>query len=250
MAKNALIDLLEPLFRSWVLSWLVERKDETSGSDVVAAGTHMPLKSRIWAQQKLRQMGLNTASRDYEIFPPAMVRAVRDYQVMRGLYVDGILGPQTWKALTAEKVNQVKLPGTRWFDEAQKLVGTTEISGAKHNPLIVQMFATSGHPQITDDETAWCAAFVNYCLSKAGLKGTGKLNARSFLQWGKAIEKPVKGAVAVFSRGDPNGWQGHVAFCTGRTKDGYIEVLGGNQGNSVNAAWYPTGRLLGYRWPL
>lgn len=220
-------------------------------------GTHLPLEWRVWAQRKLRELGLNTATKDYELLPPAVVSAVKAYQRIKGLYVDGIIGPQTWNSLTEQPEGKLTIDpapepvqGLPWFNVAQKLIGLSEIAGGEHNPLILKMFAASGHSWVKDDETSWCAAFVGYCLDKAGLKGTGELNARSYLDWGNKVDKIEKGAVAVFWRESPDSWKGHVAFCTGRVKPGYIEVLGGNQSNSVNKAWYPTDRLLGLRMPI
>lgn len=85
-------------------------------------------------------------------------------------------------------------------------------------------------------------------LKRAGIAGTGKLNARSYLQWGEKLDKPVPGCVVVFSRGNPKGWQGHVAFYVGEDAEN-IEVLGGNQKNAVNVSPYRKKKFLGYRWP-
>lgn len=134
-----------------------------------------------------------------------------------------------------------------WLAGARKLVGLKEIVGSKHEKQIVAFFAEAGNPGVKDDETAWCAAFVGAMLKKAGVKGTGKLNARSYLQWGVKIDQPRVGCIVVFKRGN-SAWQGHVAFYL-RTVGNRIEVLGGNQGNAVSIAQYPKSALLGYRWP-
>jgi uncharacterized protein (TIGR02594 family) len=88
---------------------------------------------------------------------------------------------------------------------------------------------------------------VDATLAQAGKQGTGKLNARSYLDWGQEVNEPQMGDIAVFSRGDPNGWQGHVGFFKGYNPDGTINVLGGNQGNSVSVRPYSADRLLGFR---
>ena len=136
-----------------------------------------------------------------------------------------------------------------WLDEAYKDEGLKEIPGSKHNPKVLAMYEEAGHGWVDNDEVAWCAAAVNAWLKRAGYIGTMSLAARSFLKWGKSLNKePRRGAIAVFNRGTKS-WQGHVAICTGRTKRGYIEVIGGNQNNAVNVKWYPTSRLLDTRWP-
>ena len=123
-----------------------------------------------------------------------------------------------------------------------------EWAGSDHNPKIVQMFADVGHSWVKDDETAWCAAFVGSMLKRSGLPHTGKLNARSYLNWGVGVplEMAERGDLVVFTRGDPNGWQGHVGFYSGHD-DKYVYVLGGNQSNQVNIKPYSRKRLLGVR---
>jgi hypothetical protein len=71
--------------------------------------------------------------------------------------------------------------------------------------------------------------------------------ARSFMDWGQPVQQPQRGDVAVFSRGDPNGPYGHVGLFEGIGPDGKIQVLGGNQGDSVSVAGFDPSSLLGFR---
>jgi len=134
------------------------------------------------------------------------------------------------------------------YTVAQGYLGLKEWPGAKHNPAVLALYAKAGHAEIHDDETPWCAAFVGAVLAEAGERGTGALNARSYLKWGEAVElaDAQQGDVLVFWRGSKDGWQGHVGFFVGR-KGRDVLVLGGNQGNEVSIKPYPTGRLLGVR---
>lgn len=134
-----------------------------------------------------------------------------------------------------------------WMPVAWTEFGQSEIAGAGTNPRIAAYFRRAGHPEIRDDETAWCAAFVGACLEDAGLKSTRSLAARSYLTWGAAIEQPVPGAVTVLSRGsDPS--LGHVGFLAGFT-DARVYLLGGNQSDSVSIAAFDRSRVLGFRLP-
>lgn len=135
----------------------------------------------------------------------------------------------------------------KWLVAARELVGLKEIVGSRHEAKVLKFYAEAGHSWVKDDETAWCAAFANAMLGRAGIKGTGSLAARSFLSWGEKLAKPRVGCIVVFKRGSSS-WQGHVAFFI-REVSGKIEVLGGNQGNAVSIAKYPKSSLLGYRWP-
>lgn len=134
-----------------------------------------------------------------------------------------------------------------WLVPAKELVGLKEIVGSKHEAKILEFFAEAGHPEIHDDETAWCAAFVGAMLRRGGYASSGALNARSYLTYGDALKVPRRGCIAVFSRGT-SGWEGHVAFFL-RDLGERIEVLGGNQGNAVSITTEPKTALLGYRWP-
>lgn len=127
------------------------------------------------------------------------------------------------------------------YNALQSMIGKGEADAA------IQDYLTTGGQNLDPQTTAWCAAAVNASLSKAGVQGTGSNMARSFLDWGSAVDKPQVGDLAVFSRGDPNGVFGHVGFFDGYNEDGTIRVLGGNQGDSVSVSSYSPSNLLGFR---
>ena len=124
--------------------------------------------------------------------------------------------------------------------------GVKEIAGDQHNPEILKYFQETGHEWVKDDETAWCSAFLNWVCQKAGLEHSGALNARSWLNVGCEVEAPELGDIVIFSRGNPEGWQGHAGIFIRKTKD-VIYVLGGNQGNEVKISTYQKSKLLGFR---
>lgn len=115
----------------------------------------------------------------------------------------------------------------------------------------LQKFLAEGGANIDPSKTAWCAAFVNATLAKAGNGGTGSNMARSFLNWGQAVQQPQVGDVVVLERGKPP--FGHVGFFAGFAPDGSIQILGGNQGGAsqggggVTVSNFPASRVLGYR---
>lgn len=135
-----------------------------------------------------------------------------------------------------------------WLDTAKKYIGTKEVAGASHNATILKMYANVGFPEVKDDETAWCAAFVGSVLKEAGLPYMKSLAARSYLKYGKELKQPKAGAIVVFWRGKPDGWQGHVAFVS-HFDDTWVYCVGGNQSNQVNVTKFDRKRVLGYRWP-
>lgn len=133
-----------------------------------------------------------------------------------------------------------------YIDAGRAMVGMGERT---HTREISEFIRTFAGIEIDPRQTAWCAAFVNAVLGVEGIEGTGRLNARSFLNFGTPVDEPRVGDVVVFSRGDPDGWQGHVGFFSGYDENGNILVLGGNQSDSVSVASYSASRLLGVRRP-
>lgn len=134
-----------------------------------------------------------------------------------------------------------------WLDHAWAELGQREIAGSSSNARIADYIRRAGHPQVADDSTPWCAAFVAACLESAGIAGTGSLLARSYLSWGEETMAPPLGAVTVLSRGsDPA--LGHIGFLVGETDDGLM-LLGGNQSNAVSVERFPRNRLLAFRVP-
>src|SRR5215204_5549591 len=116
-----------------------------------------------------------------------------------------------------------------YLKAAFSVLGLSEIQGARHEKKVLAMYAASGHPEIHDDETPWCAAFVGWSLQHGGLKGTNSLLAISYAKYGTALNKKntiPRGAIAVWKRVGGN----HVNFVL--DDDGvYVVCLGGNQDN-------------------
>lgn len=132
------------------------------------------------------------------------------------------------------------------YQLAKTEIGTVEWADGS-NPKVVAYFKDAGHHEVSDDATAWCAAFVGAMLARAGMKGTGKLNARSYLDWGVPVDRAAarEGDIVIFKRGNSS-WQGHVGFFV-RDNGSTITVLGGNQSNAVSRQAYPSANLLGIR---
>ena len=122
------------------------------------------------------------------------------------------------------------------------------------NPIILAMLRLDNEwPQ--NDEVPWCSALMNYICWLARLPRSKSLMARSWLTVGKGItlEQAEPGDVIILKRG--TGEQpgpevlkapGHVGFYAGRFGE-FIEVLGGNQSDTVKISRYPVKRLLGVR---
>jgi uncharacterized protein (TIGR02594 family) len=197
--------------------------------------------------------------------------AVVRFQKARHLTADGVVGAKTWAALgqspSASAPKQVALaaPAARsagredvpWMDIASEEVGETEEKGAGRNNSRIVEYHSATSLRAKDDETPWCSSFVNWVMKEAGYTGTNNALAKSWLDWGETLDSPRYGAITVIKRkgaqsdaatGSSTGY--HVAFYVGSTSS-HIELLGGNQGDSVKSSRFALGsyEVCGYRWP-
>jgi uncharacterized protein (TIGR02594 family) len=137
--------------------------------------------------------------------------------------------------------NRFEIP---WLAKALQEYGTSEIAGIKNNPRIIE-YHSKTKLEAKDDETSWCASFLTWCLESSGYKSTKSAWARSYLDYGIKLDKPVPGCIVIYDRG--NGF-GHVHFYLYEKGDN-IYGVGGNQSDMVNVSAYGKSRVLGYRWP-
>lgn len=128
-----------------------------------------------------------------------------------------------WKALASDPA---------YLKAAFGDLGLSEIPGKRHSARVLELFKSSGHPEIKNDETAWCAAAVGGWLAESGYPNSGSLMARSYGKYGRAVDlksKVPRGAIIVWPRGAPP--SGHVNICL--EDDGtYLTCIGGNQSNA------------------
>jgi uncharacterized protein (TIGR02594 family) len=219
-------------------------------------------------QRRLQELAYRPGPAD-AIFGPRTEAAVRAFQRDSGLVVDGIVGPRTRANLEAPQCRQTTRPmqpsaprppsqpapsppgEPRWLAIARREICTREAAlGPQPNPRIVEYHqVTSLRAQ--DDRTPWCASFVSWVLEQTGIRSTRSARAKSYLNWGSALDHPRVGAITVFHRGSgapSSRGPGHVGFFI-EDRGHSIGLLGGNQGNHVNIKSYSKSRLLAYRWP-
>lgn len=129
-------------------------------------------------------------------------------------------------------------------------IGLREIPGAKDHPTIVKWGKDAGIDWWNNDDDAWCAVAVNGALVNAGYPSTKSALARSFVKYGKRLDKPKRGAIVVMPRGS-NPTFGHVAVVDEVLSNGYLKTVNGNVGNMMKVSTYHVDQLLpnGIRWP-
>ena len=92
----------------------------------------------------------------------------------------------------------------------------------------------------------WCATFMNMVLAKVGYAGTNSDAAKSFAYYGRRINEPRVGAIAVLTRGKRGG---HVGVVSGVDKNGNPIIISGNHNKRVGEAVYPRTRVIAYVMP-
>ncbi|WP_160147355.1 TIGR02594 family protein [Methylopila sp. Yamaguchi] len=132
-------------------------------------------------------------------------------------------------------------PGTEpgWFKIARREIGVAERDPGS-NPRILEYLATTTLSAAAKgtDATAWCAAFVNWCVEmdgRTGLKSAWALDWKSF---GSRATSPAVGDIVVFTRTGGSSSGGHVGFYVADLGN-KISLLGGNQGNRVSISDFP-----------
>ena len=129
--------------------------------------------------------------------------------------------------------------GPRILVNAVSLIGTREIIGKNHNPIILSWAIELGLKAYTNDEIYWCGLFIAYCAHKAGVQVVDSpLWALNWAKYGTKVDTPMLGDVLTFKRDGG----GHVGLYVGEDRTHY-HVLGGNQSNQVNVMRIAKSRL-------
>ncbi|MCI5057517.1 MAG: TIGR02594 family protein [Flavobacteriales bacterium] len=143
-----------------------------------------------------------------------------------------------------------------YLNVAQNYLGEKEIPGSEHNENVVLFHQSTQDGKgnsFQDDEAAWCASFVNYCISNGGYDpNENKFNATATSYKIKSSNTSSVnaswGSVGVYSRKGYN----HVTFIIGKDPSGkYYYGLGGNQGKpgQVKISKYPKKHFVSFRLP-
>jgi uncharacterized protein (TIGR02594 family) len=142
------------------------------------------------------------------------------------------------------------------FQIAERFTSIKEVGGSVDNPQIMAMLKLD-NDWPSHDEVPWCSGFVNYVCWLIRLPRSKDLRARSWLTVGRGIDfdEADTGDIIVLKRGkgeqpgpDVIDAPGHVGFFAGYDEaNQLIEVLGGNQSDTVKISRYHRARLLGIR---
>lgn len=134
---------------------------------------------------------------------------------------------------------------TPWLTVAYAESGEAETAGPDNNPRILEYIAAVQSTRgVQDDETDWASAFAEWSLNQVGIEGPHSMDPKAWLDWGRGIDRPEEGCIAVFSFSGLT----HVGFFVG--EDGkFVSILGGNQSDLVKVSRYAKKDVVGYRLP-
>jgi hypothetical protein len=224
---------------------------------LIRSGSRGPNVTKL--QKELKAAGCNPGSVD-GVFGRHTLAAVKSYQRKHHLSVDGVVGPKTWNALTHDRVTPGKKPAaahpsrpsghpavrpgsgsqsakvSKMLAEARRHLGFHEGPGNR-NP-----FSRYFHRP----NEAWCADFVSYCATKAGLRmntasAQGVANILKQRGTWKGRHNPQPGDAVTFRWDGSHGWADHVGMVERVFKRGgrtYIQTIEGNSGDRVRRKVY------------
>ncbi len=119
-----------------------------------------------------------------------------------------------------------------------------------NNPRIQQYLASVGLVN-KPDETAWCAAFVNWCLEQSGYRGAKSGRVSDWWGWGRPVAATY-GAICILQPLTVDqASSGHIGFLHAMDATN-VWLLSGNSKNQVRISAYPKAKLIHnapYRWP-
>ncbi|QYY33781.1 TIGR02594 family protein (plasmid) [Cupriavidus pinatubonensis] len=182
------------------------------------------------------------------------IAAVKSFQKVNGLTVDGIVGPKTAMALFHDAPPAPKkfdVPDSLpWLQTAFDLIGTRQKPGHGSNEAIIGWTTPLGILNYNDDDIPWCGLFVAHCIGSQlpeEALPNAPLLARAWRKFGREITAQL-GAVMVFWRNSPTGTLGHVGFYWAEDDEAF-HILGGNQSDAVSVTRIAKQRLICARWP-
>lgn len=191
---------------------------------------------------------------------PQTIAATIAFKKFMGLRARPFVGPITAFALRRgikPAPANIKQGGSSlvmppWLRLAYSYLGLREVHGPRHHAEILRWWEKLQLP-FKDDETPWCAGFVNAMVQAADLPIVGK-NRAAALGWrwngyGTRLDGPALGAIMSMVRPGRAG-SGHMTFVAGRDLNGNIMGLGGNQSDRVSInPYHPSNRNAQYHWP-
>lgn len=209
------------------------------------------MKTTLDIQRRLTELGFDSGPID-GVRGRKTITAVKRYQSSSHLEPDGIVGPDTLRALFGGTaiVPSESPDAAPWLDVAWRMKGLHE---RRDNAALREFLKSDGGTIGDPAKIPWCGDFVQTCVAIALPDEPLPSNPYAAINWMKfgREKQPQRGAILIFWRGSPDGWEGHVGFYVSEDQT-HFHVLGGNQTDSVTVSRIAKGRMRkgGCRWPI
>lgn len=203
-------------------------------------------------------------------FDDRTTKAVQAFQKAHKLKPDGEVGPLTRKVLDlkpADKTIAIN-PLKPWLPIARSQIGIKKNAGwwlwADNRRIVEYHQTTEG--KATAAEVPWCAAFVNWVITRSGRVGQNSAAAKDWLKFDDKVTAPEPGDIVIVRTAAAEKAEEQDKQDRRKSRDGYhvgfyvsgdnshVRILGGNQSDQVKESNYPlTGKdayvVKGYRRP-
>jgi uncharacterized protein (TIGR02594 family) len=138
-----------------------------------------------------------------------------------------------------EKTPEEGIPNVNPYDKANEALklGNSAWRETGSNANIKKLWDELGYNGANfADQTAWCAVFVSAMLKRSGNNYIQTASSQAYREYGTEVQLAdvQQGDIVIFYRDGINSGKGHVGFATGRKTSTTIEVLGGNQGDTLS----------------
>lgn len=182
------------------------------------------------------------------------ISALEAFQKRKRLRVTGVADAPTIEALrkpetpadppppgAAHPPEEVMPP---WMAELHRRMGLHEVRDNAALTDFLKIGKWLGNPK----DLPWCGDAVESALSKTLPREALPSNpfwAQGWNTWGVDVKQPIVGSIGVIR------WTartGHVGFVAG-VSGSRVNMLGGNQSNSISVASFPRSKFIGFRWP-
>lgn len=208
-------------------------------------------------QAALRGQGLLPEEPD-GVFGPRTLRAVRAFQWLAGIVVDGVVGPQTWTALGGKSAISYPVPsrGLAIADIAMeecrvpKRWDSPQSEAEKYLQPMREPMRKLGHIGKAPVWFNWCASFVTWCARQAGATIPDQpdgfwatmAKCEAWKYWaiqsgywlGKDMSRLSRGDIIVFEWRDGDAELDHIGIVAGYTP-GNLTTYEGNRANATVA---------------
>jgi uncharacterized protein (TIGR02594 family) len=181
------------------------------------------------------------------------IAALQAFQRLKGLIDSGVADQVTIAALREAPAGGTTRPMPMvaaatvmppWMAEMHRKMGLHEVSNTASLIEWLKIGKYLGNPK----NLPWCGDAVESCIAKTLPQEPLPSNpffAQAWKDFGIDADGPAVGAIGVI-RWDPS--SGHVGIVAGISGD-RVNLLGGNQSNSINISSFPRSKLIAFRWP-